>query len=329
MRRLKRINKDIQELQDRKRKDEMEAINAVNLTKRFGDLVAVEGLSFTVARGELFGLIGPDGAGKTTTMRMLTAIMDPTCGEAWVMGRHSVREAEAIKEQIGYMSQRFGLYPDLTVMENIHFYADIYGVPNKGRQETIERLLAFSNLTPFKKRHAGKLSGGMKQKLGLACALVHTPTVLFLDEPTNGVDPVSRRDFWRILYRLLGEGVTIIVTTAYLDEADRCHRVGMIHKGKLLACDTPDNLRSLMDGVIVEIRSSDLRKSARLLRDAIPDGTVGLFGDRLHLVVADFDNGRAMAERILGAEGIEIHSLRPIEPSLEDVFVSVISGGNK
>jgi ABC-2 type transport system ATP-binding protein len=326
MRRLKRINKDIPELQDKKRKDEMEAINAVNLTKRFGDLVAVDGVSFAVAKGELFGLIGPDGAGKTTTMRMLTAIMDPTEGDAWVMGRHSVREAEAIKEQIGYMSQRFGLYPDLTVLENIHFYADIYGVPQKGRQETIERLLSFSNLTPFKKRHAGKLSGGMKQKLGLACALVHTPAVLFLDEPTNGVDPVSRRDFWRILYRLLGEGVSIIVTTAYLDEADRCHRVGMIHKGKLLACDTPDNLRKLMKGAIVEIRSNDLRRSARILREAIPCSTVGLFGDRLHLVVADFDNGRAMAERILGAEGLEIHSLRPIEPSLEDVFVSVING---
>jgi ABC-2 type transport system ATP-binding protein len=308
----------------------MVAIKAEKLTKRFGALVAVDGVSFTVAKGELFGLIGPDGAGKTTTMRMLTAIMDPTEGDAWVMGCNTVREAESIKEQIGYMSQRFGLYPDLTVMENINFYADIYGVSKKGRQETIERLLAFSNLTPFKKRYAGKLSGGMKQKLGLACALVHTPTVLFLDEPTNGVDPVSRREFWRILYRLLGEGVTIIVTTAYLDEADRCHRVGMIHKGKLMACDAPDDLRKLMNGIIVEIRSNDLRRSARILRDAVPDATVGLFGDRLHLVVADFDHGRAMAERLLNAEGIVIHSLRQIEPSLEDVFVSVIKGnGNK
>ena len=156
------------------------------------------------------------------------------------MGKHVVRDAEAVKEDIGYMSQRFGLYPDLTVDENIHFYADLYGVPTKGREHKIHELLSFSNLTPFKKRQAGRLSGGMKQKLGLACALIHTPKVLFLDEPTNGVDPVSRRDFWRILYSLLKEGVTIFVSTAYLDEAERCHRVALLHQGRLLACDTPD-----------------------------------------------------------------------------------------
>src|ERR1035441_7316755 len=197
------------------------------------------------------------------------------------------------------MSQRFGLYPDLTVMENIHFYADIYGVPQKGRAEKIERLLTFSNLTPFKRRQAGNLSGGMKQKLGLACALVHTPQLLFLDEPTNGVDPVSRRDFWRILYQLLKEGVTIFVTTAYLDEADRCHRVGLIHKGKLLACDTPDALRGLMKGTILELRTSDLRRTARLLRDAVPGASVGLFGDRVHLVTDDPEKGQELAADIL------------------------------
>jgi ABC-2 type transport system ATP-binding protein len=303
----------------------MDAIKAENLSKRFGDLVAVNSLNLTVARGELFGLIGPDGAGKTTAMRMLTAVMEPTGGDAWVMGRHSVREAEAIKEEIGYMSQRFGLYPDLTVLENIHFYADIYGVPNRGREEKIERLLSFSNLSPFRKRLAGKLSGGMKQKLGLACALVHTPKVLFLDEPTNGVDPVSRRDFWRILYQLLKEGVTIFVTTAYLDEADRCNRVGLIHKGRLLACDTPDALRGLMKGSILEIRSGDLRRSARLLRDAIPDAGVGLFGDRLHMVTDDPEKGRELAAAILEKNGLELIGIKEIEPSLEDVFVSVLS----
>jgi ABC-2 type transport system ATP-binding protein len=256
---------------------------------------------------------------------MLTAIMDPTGGEAWVMGRHTVHEAEAIKEEIGYMSQRFGLYPDLTVMENIHFYADIYGVPKKGRAEKIERLLAFSNLTPFKRRQAGNLSGGMKQKLGLACALVHTPRLLFLDEPTNGVDPVSRRDFWRILYQLLKEGVTIFVTTAYLDEADRCHRVGLIHKGKLLACDTPDALRGLMKGTILELRTSDLRRTAKLLRERMPGVSVGLFGDRLHLVTDDQDKDQKLAADILANEGIELSGIRRIEPSLEDVFVSVLS----
>jgi ABC-2 type transport system ATP-binding protein len=181
----------------------MDAIKTEKLTKSFDGLKAVDGLTLSVAPGEIFGLVGPDGAGKTTTMRLLTAIMDPSGGEAWILGRSTGREPEAIKEEIGYMSQRFGLYPDLTVMENIRFYADIYGVPAKGRGERIDRLLAFSNLGPFQKRLAGDLSGGMKQKLGLTCALVHTPRVLFLDEPTNGVDPVSRRDFWRILYQLL------------------------------------------------------------------------------------------------------------------------------
>jgi len=303
-------------------------IKTDNLTKRFNNVTAVENLNLTVAKGELFGLIGPDGAGKSTTLRMLTAIMDPSGGEAWVMGRHTVDEAEAIKEEIGYMSQRFGLYSDLTVMENIHFYADIYGLPKKGRAEIIERLLAFSNLTPFKRRQAGNLSGGMKQKLGLACALVHTPQLLFLDEPTNGVDPVSRRDFWRILYQLLKEGVTIFVTTAYLDEADRCHRVGLIHKGKLLACDTPDSLRGLMKGTILELRTSDLRRTARLLREAIPSATVGLFGDRLHLVTDDPEKDQALAAGILAKEGIELRGIRPIEPSLEDVFVSVLGREN-
>ena len=180
-------------------------IVAKGLTKKFDGVAALDGLSLQVEEGEIFGLVGPDGAGKTTTMRLLTSIMDPDAGEASVAGHDVVREAEAVKAEIGYMSQRFGLYADLTVMENLNFYADIYNVPRKGRDERVQRLLAFSNLTPFKRRLAGNLSGGMKQKLGLACTLVHTPRVLFLDEPTNGVNPVSRRDFWRILYQLLRE----------------------------------------------------------------------------------------------------------------------------
>ena len=197
----------------------MDAIRTEELTKRFGGLTAVDALTLSVEEGEIFALVGPDGAGKTTTMRLLAAIMDPTSGDAWVAGHHTVREAEAVSNAIGYMSQRFGLYPDLTVSENIDFYADIYGVPSRGRKEKVERLLSFSNLTPFKKRLAGNLSGGMKQKLGLACALVHTPRVLFLDAPTNGVDPSSRRDFWRILYHLLCAPVTSFASHATLDEA--------------------------------------------------------------------------------------------------------------
>jgi ABC-2 type transport system ATP-binding protein len=269
-------------------------------------------------------LVGPDGAGKTTTMRLLTSIMDPSHGDAWVLGYHTMRDAETIKEHIGYMSQRFGLYPDLTVMENIEFYADIYGVPRKGRQERVDRLLAFSNLTPFKKRLAGNLSGGMKQKLGLACALIHTPQVLFLDEPTNGVDPVSRRDFWRILYQLLREKVTIFVSTAYLDEAERCNRVAMIHRGKLLACGTPDEVKQMMPAGILEVRTPHPRAATALLREKLGADAVGMFGDRVHVVSPDPERTSQEIQAILAQAGMLPESIRPIESSLEDVFVAVL-----
>ena len=303
----------------------MPAIQTDHLTKRFGKVTAVDELTLTVDEGEIFGLVGPDGAGKTTTMRLLTAIMEPDDGEAWVVGRHTVREAETIKENIGYMSQRFGLYPDLTVMENINFYADIYNEPHRGRKERIERLLAFSNLTPFKRRMAGDLSGGMKQKLGLTCALIHTPTVLFLDEPTNGVDPVSRRDFWRILYQLLREKVTIFVATAYLDEAERCNRVGLVHRGRLLACGTPDEVKKLMRGTILEIRAQDPRRAATVLRAQLSEVAVGLFGDRVHVVSMEHERASAEAQAALAQAGLEVIGIRPIEPSLEDVFISVLA----
>jgi len=221
----------------------MITIKAAGLFRNFGDKTVVNNLNLEIEEGEIFGLVGPDGAGKTTTMRLLTGILEPTQGEAWVYNRHIVKEAEALKDNIAYMSQRFGLYEELTVLENINFYADVFCVPKKTRGEVIDKLLGFSGLLPFKSRLAGKLSGGMKQKLGLSCALIHTPKVLFLDEPTNGVDPVSRRDFWQILYDLLKEKVTILYSTSYLDEAERCRRVGLIHKGKLLKCDKPDNIK--------------------------------------------------------------------------------------
>ena len=303
----------------------MDAIRTETLTKSFGAVTAVDRLTLTVAEGEIFGLVGPDGAGKTTTMRLLTAIMDPTAGDAWVYGHHIVHEAEAIKAEIGYMSQRFGLYPDLTVQENVDFYADIYGVPRQGRREKMDRLLAFSNLTPFKKRLAGNLSGGMKQKLGLACALIHTPKVLFLDEPTNGVDPVSRRDFWRILYQLLRERVTIFVSTSYLDEAERCHQVGLLHHGRLLACGTPEEVKQLMRGTILEIRASEPRRAAILLRAQLPTDAVGLFGDRVHVVTQAPERAAAQVEAVLVGAGLALYGLRPIEPALEDVFVSVLA----
>jgi ABC-2 type transport system ATP-binding protein len=221
----------------------MVTIKAASLTRKFGDLAAVDNLSFQIEEGEIFGLVGPDGAGKTTTIRLLTGILEPTAGDAWVCEKHIVKQSEALKESIAYMPQRFGLYEDLTVIENIEFYADLYCVPSGQRPARLNRLFEFSGLAPFKKRLARNLSGGMKQKLGLVCALVHTPKVLFLDEPTNGVDLVSRRDFWRILYQLLKEKVTILFSTCYLDEAERCKRVGLIHKGKLLRCDVPANIK--------------------------------------------------------------------------------------
>ena len=307
----------------------MEAIRMDNVTRRFGNVTAVDRLSLSVAGGELFGLVGPDGAGKTTAMRMLAATMDPTEGDVWVAGNHSTREPDAIKDSIAYMSQRFGLYSDLTVMQNINFYADIYGVPRKGRGEKIEDLLAFSNLTPFKKRPAGKLSGGMKQKLGLACALVHTPKVLLLDEPTNGVDPVSRRDFWRILYQLVREGVTIFVSTAYLDEAERCERLALLHKGHLMAVGTPEEVKSLIRGSILEVRSSEPRRAASVLRKALPGRQAGLFGDRVHLATADPEADKTAAAAALRSAGIAVEDIRAVTPSLEDVFISVIADEEK
>jgi len=303
----------------------MPAIRAEHLSKSFDGLTAVDDLTLSVNEGEIFGLVGPDGAGKTTTMRLLTGIMEPSAGDAWVAGHHIVDEAEAIKEDIAYMSQRFGLYPDLTVLENIHFYADIYLMSRKDRTARIEELLAFSNLTPFKDRQAGKLSGGMKQKLGLACALIHTPRVLFLDEPTNGVDPVSRRDFWRILYKLLRKKVTIFVSTAYLDEAERCERLALMHHGALIAVGTPAEVKKLMQGALIEVQADQPRQAAMLLRKQLEADSVGLFGDRVHVVARDAQRAIDQSEAILQKAGLNPQSIRTIEPSLEDVFVSVLS----
>ncbi|MCF7688448.1 MAG: ABC transporter ATP-binding protein, partial [Cephaloticoccus sp.] len=299
--------------------------HASGLRRTFKDLVAVDHLDLDVTAGEIFGLVGPDGAGKSTTMRMLTGILNPTSGQAQVAGFDVVKDSEPLKEHIGYMSQRFGLYADLTVMENINFYADIYGVSSRDRGGKIDQLLGFSNLTPFQHRLAGNLSGGMKQKLGLACALIHTPRVLFLDEPTNGVDPVSRRDFWRILYQLVRDGVTIFVSTAYLDEAERCNRLALLHQGRLVGVGTPQEVKQLMPGALLEVRTNAPRRTAALLREKLTEATVGLFGDRVHLATRDAVATEKQARDILNEAGFEVLSIRPIAPSLEDVFVSVIA----
>ena len=303
----------------------MSAIKATGLRRTFGAVTAVDGLDLDVAEGEIFGLVGPDGAGKTTTMRMLTGVLTPTAGSANVAGLDVVKNPEALKESIGYMSQRFGLYPDLTVLENINFYADIYSVSARDRAQKIEQLLGFSNLTPFKQRLAGNLSGGMKQKLGLACALIHTPRVLFLDEPTNGVDPVSRRDFWRILYQLVRDGVTLFVSTAYLDEAERCNRLALIHEGRLLGVGTPNEVKKLMPGTLIEVRTDAPRRTAALLREQLASDSVGLFGDRVHVATHNSAGIESRIHALLTTAGFTIESIQAIEPSLEDVFVSVIA----
>jgi len=298
-------------------------VKTTDLTKAFDGNIAVDHLNLNIQKGELYGLVGPDGAGKTTTMRLLTAIMDPTSGDASVVGHSILSEGELIKEKIGYMSQRFGLYEDLTVMENIIFYADIYEVPGKERPARIERLLGFSNLTPFKDRFAGNLSGGMKQKLGLACALIHTPEVLFLDEPTNGVDPVSRRDFWKILYSLLKEGVTIMVSTAYLDEAERCTRIGLMHKGKILIEDVPKNVRSSLRQPMIEVWSDNARASVDLVKNLGGVTGVSLYGDRLHITFErEVPAGQIIAD--LKRLNIDVKDHRDILPSLEDVFIAMV-----
>ena len=305
------------------------AIQANNLTKEFGGQKAVDGLSFSVGPGEIFGLVGPDGAGKTTTLRMLASIMDPTSGTAAIAGFDVSSQAGSVKDHLAYMSQKFGLYQDLSVIENISFYADLYGVPRKDREKRVNELLDFSHMRPFRKRRGGNLSGGMKQKLQLICALIHTPTVLLLDEPTNGVDPVSRRDFWRILYRLLKEKVSILVTTAYLDEAERCDRVALMDHGKIIAIGTPPEIKELMQGRILTIRSREARKINRLFQEHPPALDVNVFGDTVHLVCSDITETEEKCRSLLAGADLSYEQMQEAAPSLEDVFVSVLGHHNQ
>ena len=300
------------------------ALYLEGLTKRFGPRLAVDHLSLTVASGESFALVGPDGAGKTITMRLLVGIMDPDEGRAEVLGFDPVSQGDQVREQIGYMPQRFGLYNDLTVRENIAFYADLYRVDRETRASRVPELLEFSGLAPFTERLAANLSGGMRQKLGLVCSLIHRPQVLFLDEPTFGVDPVSRREFWHILYQLLKTGITIFLSTAYMDEAERAHRVGLMHEGRLLVAETPQAIKAGFAGELLEIRAKNLRAARRLLEANPLARQVLSMGDRLMVTV----DHRAQAEKpltqALSEAGLEGVSLTPAEPTLEDLFVQIV-----
>jgi len=300
------------------------AVTLQGLTRRFGSRTAVDGLTFTVGSGELFGLVGPDGAGKTTTLRMLAGVLRPSAGDARIGGVSVAADPERIKPDLAYMSQRFGLYTDLTVDENLEFYADLFKVPAGERAARIQRLFAFSNLAPFRDRLAGALSGGMKQKLGLSCALVHEPKVLLLDEPTFGVDPISRRDLWRIVHEMVARGVTAVVSTAYLDEAERFDRVALLHQGRVLAVDTPRALTAAFAGQLLEVRL-DAPRAARPAIEALP-GVVRahLFGDRLHVTVAAAAAPAELGAR-LAAAGHPAGSIAPIAPTLEDVFLARVA----
>jgi ABC-2 type transport system ATP-binding protein len=302
---------------------ERPAISLRNCTRRFGALTVVDRLNLTVSRGEIFGLVGPDGAGKTTTLRMLCGLLEPTEGEVRVAGHNVRNEVLAVKDSIGYMAQRFGMYVDLTVEENLFFYADLFGVSISARDELMIQLLRMTRMEPFRRRQAGRLSGGMKQKLALMCCLLHRPEILILDEPTNGVDPVSRRDFWAILYQLVKDGLTVFVTTAYLDEAERCNRVGLMFEGRLIRCDSPSRLRQGVEEQCYEVVSPDLRTARRVL-EAMP-GVVSVepSGATLHLFLVSTMNSVQSLANALQDRGLA-PVFTPIVPSLEDVFIAEV-----
>jgi ABC-2 type transport system ATP-binding protein len=303
------------------------AINAEGLTKSFPDARAVDRLSFEVRPGEIFGLVGPDGAGKTTTLRMLAGIMPPDEGKATVAGFDVVHDPEGAKHHLSYMPQRFGLYEDLTVDENIRFYADLFGVKKREREERSPQLLRAAGMSEFRKRLAGKLSGGMKQKLGLVCALIHRPKVILLDEPTTGVDPVSRRDFWRILYELISEGVAILTSTAYLDEAERCHRVALLHQGKLLFCDTPTNLKSKLGKGVLSVTSSEPRRLRSEIEHATGISSLVLTGDGVHVVVDDATRRIPEFEARLKHAHVPFETIQQVTPTIEDLFIDAVGSG--
>ncbi|MBR9989330.1 MAG: ABC transporter ATP-binding protein [Gemmatimonadetes bacterium] len=301
----------------------MSAVSVQGLSRSFAGTVAVDSLTFDVERGQLFGIVGPDGAGKTTTLRMLAGVLPPTAGDAVLLGVSVAREPERVKPHIAYMSQRFGLYQDLTVRENILFYADLYDVPRGELPARMERLYRFSRLGDFEDRLAGRLSGGMKQKLSLSCALIHQPAVLLLDEPTFGVDPISRRDLWLILHQMVADGMTVIVTTSYMDEAERCDVVAMLHEGRLLGLDSPRVIQDHIEGSLFAVRGPDPRALRDLLRHTSGVRHATLFGDVVHAVTGT-DITAVSLERMLIDGGASVDDVTSARPSLEDAFIEFV-----
>ena len=304
------------------------SVEVTQLTRQFGDFTAVDHVSFEIPRGEIFGLLGPNGAGKTTTIRMLCGILRPTSGDAHVLGYDITHEPEKVKHHIGYMSQRFALYNDLTVCENLDFYANLYNVERKNYRARLAQLIDESGLRGLEKRRVSKLSGAWRQRLALACAIVHEPPMLFLDEPTAGVDPVSRREFWEMIYRLAGQGVSVLATTHYTDEAEFCNVIGMMDHSRLIALDAPDALKAAMKGTLFEISCSDPEHAERIIMDLPLAFEVAAHGVLLH-VVAESDDDRAVLVEMLNSQGIAVERIERVLPSLEDVFVSLVEQENR
>ena len=302
----------------------MNAVITDHLHRRFRKTTAVKDLTLGIRQGDVFGLIGPDGAGKTTTLRMLAGVLKPTSGRATVLGEDVGRHPEALREKIGYMPQRFSLYGDLSVLENLSFFAEIFDVPRAERAGRIARLLRFAQLEAFTDRPAAKLSGGMKKKLGLACALIHDPQLLLLDEPTNGVDPVSRREFWDILSELHLQGVTILITTPYMDEAERCNQVGLMFRGELIEQGEPEALRQLAPGEMLVLYTPDLARTEAILPDFPDYISHQVYGDRLHIFVRDAGASQPRLASFLAERGVPAQALYQDEPRLEEAFIHLI-----
>lgn len=302
-------------------------VRVVKLTRTFGDFVAVDGVTFDIRPGEIFGFLGPNGAGKTTTIKMLNGLLAPTSGEGWVAGLDIRREREEIRRRIGYMSQRFSLYGDLTVEENIELFGGLYGVDGERQEERKRWVLETAGLEGQERRLTEDLPLGWKQRLALGCAMIHEPPILFLDEPTSGVDPVARRRFWDLINAMASDGTTVLVSTHYMEEAEYCNRLALMSRGRLIALDTPSALRSRVVDPIFETRPSDAPRAVEALLGRPGILEAALFGRSLHVTVADAEEGAALIRRYLEAEGIEAGPVRPVTPSLEDVFVSLVRAG--
>jgi ABC-2 type transport system ATP-binding protein len=302
----------------------MQAAETIKLAKSYKGIEALKPLDLSIAQGEIFGLVGPDGAGKTTIIKLLAALLRPTAGAARIFGEDTVKRAEQARSHIGYMSQNFVLYPELTVAENLDFFADLYQVTGPDKEKRVADLMNFSKLGPFKNRLSGKLSGGMKQKLALSCALIHTPNLLLLDEPTTGVDPISRRELWKLLYDIWKQGVTIVLATPYMDEAERCSRVAFLNQGQVLLCDRPEAIKKQVSFKVYELELDWLQKGYEALAGAGIVKNAGLFGGHLHVHSERPERELADIAALLKQNGVKIIAQKQIEPSIEDVFLSLM-----